>query len=303
VNELKVLNVIEQHIEWDADAAKSAVTAVIAPYRDLVVTEDNLKDMEKAQKELASMRRKIDKFRKDTKATAEVPIKAFEMEVYAVLKVVGEAEEPLQEQLHKYEVARVNVAEKAIREEANRVAADNGVREQYMFEFSIDPAWTNRTARNGATEKAIVDRVLQIKQKQDLADEAAKMEQLKQTQIKMLCSNLSDKYGLNTPIVAENVYVRTQNAALDELPGIIESAAQQRAEVERRMMEAVMPTPAAVPTPPPETQSTQKSNPARTETYDVVLTLRNLTEAQMLKFKSNTKICGIPYEMEAKDHE
>ena len=133
------------------------------------------------------------------------------------------------------------------------------------------------------------------------------MEQLKQAQIKMLCSNLSDKYGLNTPIVAENVYVRTQHAALDELPGIIEAAAQQRAEVERKMMEAVMP-PAAAPTPPPEPQPVALTvEPAKetqkTGTYDVVLTLRNLTEAQMLKFKNSTKICGIPYELEVKNHE
>src|SRR5574344_2789253 len=114
MNDLKVLNVIDQHIELDADAAKSAVTGLIAPYRGLVVTDDNVKDMEKAQKELASMRRKIDKFRKDTKATAEAPIKAFEAEVYEVLKVVSEAENPLKNQLHKYEVDRVNEAEKAI---------------------------------------------------------------------------------------------------------------------------------------------------------------------------------------------
>ena len=37
--ELQVLNNVAGRIEWDADAAKSAITAVIAPYRDLVVTE------------------------------------------------------------------------------------------------------------------------------------------------------------------------------------------------------------------------------------------------------------------------
>ena len=60
--ELQVLNNVAGRIEWDADAAKSAITAVIAPYRDLVVTDDNVKDMEKAQKELASMRRKIEQY-------------------------------------------------------------------------------------------------------------------------------------------------------------------------------------------------------------------------------------------------
>ena len=51
MNELKVLNNIQGRIEWDSEAAKSYIVSIIAPYRGLVVTDDNVKDMEKTQKE------------------------------------------------------------------------------------------------------------------------------------------------------------------------------------------------------------------------------------------------------------
>ena len=299
MNDLKVLNVIDQRIEWDADAAKSAVTGLIAPYRGLVVTDDNVKNMEKAQKELASMRRKIDKFRKDTKAAAEAPIKEFEAEVYEVLKVVSDAEDPLKDQLHKYEVDRVNEAEKAIREEINSVASDNGIREEYMFELRIDPVWTNRTAKKAAVTKAIVDMVLQLKQKQDLGDEQAKMEKLKQDQIKMLCEITSEKYSLNTPILPENVFFKVQGADLDALPGIIEEAAQQRAEVERRMMEAVAPAPA--PEKPAPVDAKESSTKGTFQ--DVILHIKNAPPDVVNRLKAAHKILGCEYTLEVVDNE
>ena len=144
MNELKVLNNIQGRIEWDSEAAKSYIVSIIAPYRGLVVTDDNVKDMEKAQKELASMRRKIDKFRKDTRKQAEEPIKAFEMEIKDIQKVIADAEEPIAEQLEKYELKRVNNVRSAIMAEAKKVDMHESLRDEYIVDFVIDQSWTKK---------------------------------------------------------------------------------------------------------------------------------------------------------------
>ena len=297
MNELKVLNNIQGRIEWDSEAAKSYIVSLIAPYRGLVVTDDNVKDMEKAQKELASMRHKIDKFRKDTKKQAEEPIKAFEMEIKDIQKVIADAEEPIAEQLEKYELKRVNNVRSAIMAEAKEVAVHEGLRDEYVIDFVIDPSWTNRTAKKSAVSKAILEKITELKRVQDLDDKQKQMEILKNKQIYLLCENLSEKYGLNTPIDPLLIYPQTQMAELEELPEIVEKAAQSQADVERNMMQMM----AAEKEPEPEKEVVKEPEREPEQEIEaghvVIIRLVDVSDERLDCLKTHSVIGGMKYEI------
>ena len=297
MNELKVLNNIQGRIEWDSEAAKSYIVSLIAPYRGLVVTDDNVKDMEKTQKELASMRRKIDKFRKDTKKQAEEPIKAFEMEIKDIQKVIADAEDPIAEQLEKYELKRVNNVRSAIMAEAKEVAIHESLRDEYMVDFVIDQSWTNRTAKKAFVLQGILAKVTDLKRVQELDDKQKQMEILKNKQIYLLCENLSEKYGLNTPIDPLLIYPQTQMAELEELPEIVEKAAQSQADVERNMMQTM----AAAKEPEPEKEVVKEPEREPEQEIEaghvVIIRLVDVSEERLDCLKTHSVIGGMKYEI------
>ena len=295
MNELKVLNNIQGRIEWDSEAAKSYIVSIIAPYRGLVVTDDNVKDMEKTQKELASMRRKINKFRKDTKKQAEEPIKAFEMEIKDIQKVIADAEDPIVDQLDKYELARVNDARNSIMVEAKEIAVHESLREEYMLDFVIDQSWTNRTAKKAFVSQGIIAKITELKRVQDLDDQQKQMEILKNKQIYLLCENLSEKYGLNTPIDPLLIYPQTKMAELEELPEIIEKAAQSQADIERNMMQTM----AAAKEPEKEVVKEPEREPEQEieAGHVVIIRLVDVSEERLDCLKTHSVIGGMKYEI------
>lgn len=296
IMDLQVLNNVAGRIEWDADAAKSAITAVIAPYRDLAVTDDNVKDMEKAQKELASMRRKIDKFRKDTKKQAEAPIKAFEMEVYNVLDIIAEAENPLSDQLKKYETQRISDAGKKVNAIAKKIAEEIGLREEFFVQFATDGSWLNRTAKKADVVKGVTAELQRLMQLQNLKDEHDRLIEVNRNQVKLLCETMSEKYSLNTAITIDDCPVNICEAAPEELQDIVRDIAQKRAEVEQRMMEAA----AAMNTPTEPEPVKEEPAPAeepKNMLHTVTLRLVNVTDERLNCLRTHNKIGGMDYEI------
>ena len=159
--DLQVSNQIGR-IEWNIDDIRKNVTEYISKFSGLVVTEDNLKDMEKTQKVLATIRRQVDKFRKTTKSEYEKPLKVFEMEIKSIQDIIADAELPLSDQLKKYELERVNAERVRLAEAAKEIAISIGLRDEYFFCFSVPEAWTNRTAKKGAVAKEMQERRLRV---------------------------------------------------------------------------------------------------------------------------------------------
>ena len=281
MEELQVINKAGR-IQWNIDIFREGLTGYVEGFRNLVVTKDNLKDMEKSQKVLASVRIKLDKFRKATKADYDKPLKVFEMEVKSLQDIIADAEIPLIDQLKKYELQRVNAERLRLKGIAQEFATSIGLREEYFFDFSIIEQWTNRTARDGIVVREMQSQLEQIVQRQDLDDRQKEMDALKQQQIEMLCQTTSDLFGLNTPITAWDCAHATKGCTLGDLPQIIKIVAQKRADVEQKMMETVAPavTPAA-PAPEPK-----KVNEAPVQkVYDVELVIKNLPESRLAYLK------------------
>ncbi len=295
--DLQVSNQIGR-IEWNIDDIRKNVTEYISKFSGLVVTEDNLKDMEKTQKVLATIRRQVDKFRKTTKAEYEKPLKVFEMEIKSIQDIIADAELPLSDQLKKYELERVNAERVRLNETAKEIAISIGLRDEYFFYFSVLAEWTNRTAKKGAVAKEMQDRLEQILQQQNLEDKQKEMDALRQQQIEMLCQTTSDLFGLNTPITAQDCAYATKHCELKDLPQAIKTVAQKRADVEQKMMETVAPavTPA---TPAPEPKKVNEA-PVQ-KVYDVELVIKNLPESRLAYLKE--QMCDIACEFTVREAE
>lgn len=276
------LVVLEQSLafRWNFAEVKAALEAEIVKYAGLVVTEDNLPDMERTQREIAGLRNKLDKFRLDNKKILSEPANKFDGEVKELLAVIDQAERPIKEQLQKYEDARVAARIVELTASARKTATAMGLREE-NFRFEVPARLTNRTVTDAAARKEIVTALEELLARQG-ADDAAKEEERKQEEtarelirqrdelVVVLCRAHSDTMELKTAVTIDNIRpLLTPNTSLAEIPAIIVAVCQKRLAVERAAATAAAPpmppapaVPAAIASPPAPAADTPPFPPA-----------------------------------------
>lgn len=183
------------------------------------------------------MRRKIDAFRKETKKSFMAPIDMFEAQVFDVLQVIAEVENPLIDQLKKYETDRKKAAYDDLMVQAKEEADRIGLRQEFFNELMIESSWLNKTARRAEIMRSIFDRLDHLKEKQNLQDDAERVRQMKIEQISVLCQTLSEKYSLRTPLVLADVPGAILDMEPGEIIGEMEGIAHARAEIEYNAMQ------------------------------------------------------------------
>lgn len=100
INLTPIVSQNQQVFKWNKDEIKSYFEAQLEKYKELVVTEDNYKDMVSAKNEIVKYRTTLDKFCKEKKRELKRPIELFEEEVNEVLKVVTMQKNHLQNKLN-----------------------------------------------------------------------------------------------------------------------------------------------------------------------------------------------------------
>lgn len=335
---------IEPHIisfsydlQWNYIDAKAALEAVVERYVGLAVTDENLSDMEKTQKEIASFRIKLDKFRKEKKKQLSAPVDDFEAEIEKLLSIVDKAEAPLKDQILKFEDARRQNRQDELMEWAKTTAKKLGLRDQ-NFAITIKQQWTNRGAKKSIVHKEIIAEIDDLLVKQRQEDEAAELKRQRFVLIEQLCDSNSKAFGLGTPVNCIDVAAAVEHAGLTELAGIIAEECRKRRDVELRAAAAVIPSappippaperqtcdewpstvpnyeyecsndltpptplPAVPPAPPPMRTSTHFSMtplaPTPSEIWTVMLKLPQITFGQAQGFKQYLASNGIKYEV------
>jgi hypothetical protein len=233
VTELKIIS-NEQEFKWNFAEVKQNIEGNIEKYVGLVVTEENLKGMESAQKEIASIRTNVDGFRKVVKKKMEEPYKAFEAEIKELMQLIEKAETPLKKQILEYENDRITKKEAELKNFAQGTATDMGVRDEY-FKITIPSKWTNRTARESSVKREIVAEIGSMLETQRRNDEALELQRQKEEMIVAVCAVHS--IGLKTPVTSNDIAHLIVNAELAAIPNIIMAECQKRAEMERKAAE------------------------------------------------------------------
>lgn len=113
-----IVNEILPVIEVNFEEVKQSMSEVLEQYSGYLVTEDNLKSCKETQKQLASVRVSIDKYRKTEKTKLSAPIAAFEDKCKELIALVEAAEVPIKEGIKVFDdmkrEAKMQVAKDAI---------------------------------------------------------------------------------------------------------------------------------------------------------------------------------------------
>lgn len=188
-------------IVMNYDDVKSSLLETIEKYKNIIVTEDSLKDCKATQKELAGVRNKLDTYRKDVKKEMEKPIKEFEGKCKELIQLIADAEQPIKDGISKFD----NMKREQKRAKAQEIISNTiitlGLEKKYADQLTVLDKYVNLTG----SQKSVVDDIQQraetLKQQQNM--EKAKLEMLKAT-IETTIENVNKT--INTPLQAEDFF-------------------------------------------------------------------------------------------------
>lgn len=227
--ELTVLENI-QKFTWNFEEIKTKLADDIKKYDGLVVSETNLPDMERTQREIGKLRTGLQKFRLAVKKDLEKPYNAFELQIKELAALVESAEKPIKDQIEKYEEKRKELKTIAIQTMINEISSELGLGETYRSQIVVASKYLNKGESLNDIKADIQTKVcwfLDIQAK-DIADEAARVEKVNMA--KMMCEFLSK--GLATPLTFEDVENKIESLNITELRTYIENQVATRKERE-----------------------------------------------------------------------
>lgn len=223
---------LSQVFAWNFEELKADLSGRIEKYRGLVVTDENLQDMEKTKREIAGLRVKIGKFKTQVKSELDKPYKKFESQIKELLLIVEDAEKPISEQLDVYEEARKEEKSRKIRNFIAMKAADIGLEQQYTSQIVVADKWLNRTQKWSDTEDDVLERIARMFETQRQDREAAAFRAEKVEMAKFMCETLSK--DLATPLTFAEIENRIDNFNLAELKEHITNLVASRKEREEK---------------------------------------------------------------------
>ena len=261
------------------ETIKAELENWLEQYDGLVVTEDSLAGSKAAQKELASLRTKIDTYRKDKKNELEQPIKIFEAQCKELISLVEKVEKPLKEGIKVYDDQKREAKKEIAMQLAAKVASAAGLNEKYAARLTVLDKYTNLTATVSGVTDDLETRAFALKVEQDR--EAERLEIINSV---LASENSRLKVKLDLSLWQREIDAdEPTSVILDKIKAYaakVYEAENKPVETEQQPVEA-MPE----PTPVPEQAATEKRY---TATFKVVGTLEELKAVSALLKKNNT---------------
>lgn len=264
------ITVNQLDFQWNYEEVKADLAAFADKYKGLIVTDENLPDMEKARREIVHARTSITKFKTEGKKKLLEPANVFSKQCDGLLEVVQEVEMPINAQLRKYdEQRRALIAERA-NEFYRKRASEMGLDMTYWPEsLPMQDKWMNKTQKwedtCGDIERIIFGQLSQQRedeekerleqqakeyreelerrekehrealeaQKKAMEAQRREMEAVKKETANMFIAMANEKYGLKTPISFSNVFHQSiADLSTDDMKNSIDEYAKKRKEIE-----------------------------------------------------------------------
>lgn len=153
------------------ETLKAELEKSLEEYKGLVVTAETLGGCKDAQKELASLRVKIDTYRKDKKKEIEKPIKEFESQCKELVALVESVEKPIKDGIKVFDDQKREEKRNKAVELAHEVAAATGLNEKYTEKLDILNKYMNLTATEKAVKEDLETRAFALKVEQEREEE------------------------------------------------------------------------------------------------------------------------------------
>ena len=165
--DIQVKEFLAPKITINYEDLKVELQKLLDEYKGLVVTAETLGGCKDAQKELASLRVKIDTYRKEKKKEIEKPIKEFEAQCKELIALVESVELPIKEGIKVFDdQKRAEKRQKAL-ELIAEVAKATGLNEKYAAKLDVLDKYTNLTATAKAVKEDLETRAFALKVEQD----------------------------------------------------------------------------------------------------------------------------------------
>lgn len=146
--EIVVSKINSGSIVWNNEEVKIQLSSKLESMKNLVVTEENLKESQSLQKDLASLRIQIDSQRKRIKKELQKPVDEFDAACKELLAIVAEVEHPLKRQIEAFEESDRAARADRIKDKIAVKQAKWNLPEKYFLQVSVKDKWLNKTAKD-----------------------------------------------------------------------------------------------------------------------------------------------------------
>lgn len=200
---MKELEVIKQLpvINANFEDVKASLSETLNKYKGIIVTEEGLKDCKATQKELSSLRVKIDTYRKTIKKEVLIPVTEFESKCKELEKLISDVENPIKEGINVFDnKRREEKREKALEFIADAIESHN-LKPKYASQLNVLDKYITLTGSVKAVKEDIEARAETLKIQQEA--EERELEQLK-AGIKMYVDSCNE--DINTKLNEEDFY-------------------------------------------------------------------------------------------------
>lgn len=220
-------------LAWNMDDVKNYLQAVTEKYANLVVTDENVEDSQKALREVVSLRTGLKKFEREGKQLLNQPSHLFKSQCDELAIIIEDVEKPLRKQLDRYETQRLESLDNAINSEFNKKAEVAGLKDAYIVQFNIDKRWYNKTAKWSETTVAIDREVSRLLAMQTADEEKKKMIEEKREMVKTIVTMANSTSGLATPLNSTKYLNMANNdIPFNEIKEVVEADVKRQKEIE-----------------------------------------------------------------------
>lgn len=220
-------------LAWNMDDVKNYLQAVTEKYANLVVTDENVEDSQKALREVVSLRTGLKKFEREGKQLLNQPSHLFKSQCDELAIIIEDVEKPLRKQLDRYETQRLESLDNAINSEFDKKAEAAGLKDAYIVQFNIDKRWYNKTAKWSETTVAIDREVSRLVAMQTADEEKERMIKEKREMVKTIITMANSTSGLATPLNPMKYLSMADNdIPFNEIKGVVEADVKRQKEIE-----------------------------------------------------------------------
>lgn len=257
-------------IKWNKEELEGAVRQKIAIYKNVVYTEDNMKQAKADKAELNKLTKAIEERRKKVKKIINVPYDVFEAELKEILALIQEPVGIIDKQVKAFEDQQKDEKKKNIQKSYDEAIGD--LAEILPFERVFDSRYLNKTYKLATAQAEVKAKVEKVRTDLETID------------------SLESKYKLN----AKDVYIKTldlskalaENKRLSDLEEKLEAekrrkAAEEKAKAEEGQRKAL------------EAQREAEQEPVSKQAQIVTEQPENVIESQKSVIESSSNVSNV----------
>ena len=261
----------EISVVWNHDDIAHSLNEMLEKYRGLIVTDENEKDMQKARREVVSIRTKLERFKKMVRAKFDAPKNEFSAKCDRLIKMVSDVEKPIADQLEYYEEQRKQELAERIHAEFFERCEKAGVKDEYRG-LDFKSKWFNKTQKWLDTLDDIDIEVASCLTFQKAKQREEELKQLRLSYLKNYLDQKNKELGLVEPVKLEdNTAIKWESVDTSFAIHSLDVMLDSRKRYEASVIESVRASKIKEPEPEPvkygELKKAPEPAPANTKKF------------------------------------